>query len=210
MAIVEKIRIRFSKSGDIRFISHNDLMRTIERAIRRANIPIAMSKGFNPHPKISIPLALGVGISGEEEILELELVRHESLNLLAERFGSQLPEGIKITSVQPISLSEKSIVTSVTYKVIFKDKGLLQTLKIEGFWKEHSFVIKRMKKTGQKSVDIRSSVQKIWIENDSLFLTIRFTQDGMPRAEEVIDALGIDLKKELFEIIRTEVNLSSV
>lgn len=210
MAIVKKIRIRFSKSGDIRFISHNDLMRTIERAIRRANIPVAMSKGFNPHPKISMPLALGVGNSGEEEILELELFRYESLDLLIERFGRQLPEGIKIVSSRPISLSERSVVNSVTYKIIFKDKSLLQTLKIEDFWKEHSIIIKRKKKTGQKSVDIRSSVQKIWIENDALFLTFRLMPDGMPRTEEVVGALGVDLKNELFEIIRTEVNLSSV
>ncbi|WP_320409729.1 TIGR03936 family radical SAM-associated protein [uncultured Candidatus Kuenenia sp.] len=210
LAIGEKIRIRFSKSGDIRFISHNDLMRTIERIIRRANIPIAMSKGFNPHPKISMPLALGVGMSGEDEILELELLHHEPLELLVERFRRQLPEGIRIVSAWQIPLSERGAVDNVTYKIIFKNKDILQTLKIEDFWNEHSIVIKRMKKEVQKSVEIRSSVQKIWRENEALFLTFRLTPDGMPRPEEVVSALGVDINNELFEIIRTEVDISSV
>jgi len=173
-------------------------------------MPIAMSKGFNPHPKISMPLALGVGICGEEEVLELELFRHEPLDLLVERFRRQLPEGINIISARPISPSEKGAVHDVTYKIIFKNKSLLQTLRIEDFWKEDSIVIKRVKKTGQKSVDIRSSVGKIWKDDNALFLTFRLTPEGMPRPEEVVDALGVDPKKELFEIVRTEVNLTSV
>lgn len=185
-------------------------MRTIERVIRRANIPIAMSKGFNPHPKISMPLALGVGMGGEDEIMELELLHHEPIDLLAERFRRQLPEGICIVSARQIPLSERGAVDNVTYKIIFKNKAILQTLKTEDFWKEHSIIINRIKKDGQKSVEIRSSVQEIRRENDALFLTFRLTPDGMPRPEEVVSALGVDINNELFEIIRTEVNVSSV
>lgn len=67
-------------------------MRVFERAIRRANLPIVMSKGFNPHPKLSIPLALSVGIIGRDEILELDLQKSIPSEVLVKSLGLQLPD----------------------------------------------------------------------------------------------------------------------
>ncbi|MEK7805655.1 MAG: TIGR03936 family radical SAM-associated protein, partial [Planctomycetota bacterium] len=75
-------------------------MKVFERAIRRANIPIAMSKGFNPHPKLSLPLALSVGIVSKDEVLEVELLQSVPSGSLVESLGRQLPKEIQILSVE--------------------------------------------------------------------------------------------------------------
>lgn len=184
-------------------------MRLFERAIRRANIPIAMSKGFNPHPKLSIPLALSVGISGKDEVLELELVRSMPPEIVVEGLCRQLPEGIHILSEALIPDTEKSSARDVVYEVIFKDQGLLKTLQISEFLQQPSIMVNRTRDGQQKSFNIRPSIQEIAVKPDRLILFMKMGSEGMARPEEVIHSLFKGEKKELFEIIRTKVNLSS-
>ncbi len=68
-----KVRLRFAKRGDLRLVSHHDLLRCLERMLRRAQVPIAQTQGFNPRPKITFALALGLGIESLCEIVDLEL-----------------------------------------------------------------------------------------------------------------------------------------
>ena len=184
-------------------------MKVFERAIRRANIPIAMSKGFNPHPKLSILLALSVGMVGKDEVLELELLESIPLESLVESLGRQLPKEIQILSVETIPLSSKSPVRDVTYEIIFKETAFLNTLKISEFLQQSAIVVNRTKDGYQKPFDIRPSIQEITVKPDGLILSIKMTSEGMARPEEVLHALCGNGKKELFEIIRTKVNLFS-
>ncbi len=71
--IRQRVRIRFRKEDDLRLISHRDLVRTLERLFRRAELPLGMSEGFHPKPRMSFPSALAVGIAGTDEVMELEL-----------------------------------------------------------------------------------------------------------------------------------------
>ncbi len=184
-------------------------MKVFERAIRRANIPIAMTKGFNPHPKLSIPLALSVGVTGRDEVLELELLEPLSPEVFIEHLSQQLPKEIKILSGEVLPHSRKSQVRDVTYEIIFKDTSLLKTLKVREFLQQSSIVINRIRDGYQKSFDIRPSIQEINIIPYGLILSVKMTSEGMARPEEVLQALWRTEKKELFEIIRTKVNLSS-
>jgi radical SAM-linked protein len=68
-----RVRLRFAKCGDLRLVSHHDIMRCLERMLRRARIPIALTQGYNPRPKITFALALGLGIEGRSEVVDLEL-----------------------------------------------------------------------------------------------------------------------------------------
>lgn len=184
-------------------------MKVFERAIRRANIPIAMSKGFNPHPKLSIPIALSVGIAGKDEVLELELLESMPPDVLAGRLGRQLPKGICILSVETIPYAQKSSVRDVLYEVIFKDPGVLKTLKISEFLQQSSVVVNRIKDGYPKPFDIRPSVQEISVMPVGLILSIKMESEGMARPEEVIHSLCRNEKKVLFEITRIKVNLYS-
>ena len=193
----------------MRFISHHDLMKVFERAIRRANIPIAMSRGFNPHPKLSILLALSVGIVGKDEVLELELLESIPLESLVESLGRQLPKEIHILSVEAIPPSSNNPVRDVTYEIVFEDPDLLKTLKISEFLQQPAIVVNRTKDGYQKPFDIRPSIQEITVKSDGLILSIKMTSKGIARPEEVLNALCGNGEKELFEIIRTKVNLFS-
>ena len=186
-------------------------MKVFERAIRRANIPIAMSRGFNPHPKLSILLALSVGIFGKDEVLELEFLESIPLESLVESLGRQLPKEIHILSVEAIPPSSNNPVSDVTYEIIFKDKetGFLNTLKISEFLQQSAIVVNRTKDGCQKPFDIRPSIQEITVKPDGLILSIKMTSEGMARPEEVLRVLCGNGGKDLFEIIRTKVNLFS-
>lgn len=184
-------------------------MKVFERAIRRANIPIAMSKGFNPHPKLSIPIALSVGIAGKDEVLELELPESMPPEILAERLGQQLPKEIQILSGEAIPYCQRGSVCDVLYEVIFKDPGLFTTGKISEFLQRSSIIVNRIKDGYSKPFDIRPSIQEITVKPNGLILSIKMESEGMARPEEVIHSLCENGKKELFEITRIKVNLSS-
>src|SRR5713226_2035588 len=69
----DKVRIRFRKTGDLRFTSHHDLMRCFERMLRRAGLPFHSTEGFNPKPRLIFAMPLPLGVNGTQEVVELEL-----------------------------------------------------------------------------------------------------------------------------------------
>ena len=91
-----KLRMQITKEKGIRFVSHLEYMRTIERAMRRAKLPVAYSEGFNPHMKFSLASALGVGITSKAEFLEIELAQEIELESALEKVALALPLGIHI------------------------------------------------------------------------------------------------------------------
>jgi radical SAM-linked protein len=113
-----KVRIRFSKTGDLRWISHRDLARVWERLLRRAGLQLAFSEGFHPKPRISFPSALALGIAALEEIVELELVDPVDMSLLQTLISGQLPAGMQLLSIEPLAAgAPKSSVVSMTYEI---------------------------------------------------------------------------------------------
>jgi len=92
----QKIGVIFSKKGDMKFISHLDLMRLFQRALRRETLPITMTKGFNPHPKFSITKALKLGVESENEEATFYLDSLIEPEEFRQRLNKQLPEGIAI------------------------------------------------------------------------------------------------------------------
>ncbi|MBR5743439.1 MAG: TIGR03936 family radical SAM-associated protein [Clostridia bacterium] len=104
-----KTRIRFQKTGASAFISHLDLMRTLGRALSRAEIPAAKTNGFNPHAYISIPCALSLGYEGTHEMAEIGLPPSFDPALIPERINPVLPRGILVTGAYPIARKSAEI-----------------------------------------------------------------------------------------------------
>ena len=90
------IRIKFTKEGNAKYISHLDLIRTIQRAARRAGVPVEYSKGFNPHSKIAYGPALAVGISSSGEYMDMDLKEYMEETELVGRLNAALPDGIGV------------------------------------------------------------------------------------------------------------------
>lgn len=95
-----KINFVFTKTGSMKYISHLDLMRLFMRAMRRAELPLKLSEGFSPHPKLSLKRALKLGLESECEEAAVVLRLPVSLDEFKNKLQFQLPEGIMIKNVQ--------------------------------------------------------------------------------------------------------------
>lgn len=96
----KKLRVIFSKTGDMRFISHLDLMRLFQRAVRRGGLPVTMSKGFSPHLKISVTRALKLGVESRVEEAVFQMDKDIKPDLFVSGMNSQMPEGVRISSAE--------------------------------------------------------------------------------------------------------------
>ncbi len=114
------LRVRFTKAGKIRFVSHRDVARLFERALRILRLPMAYSEGFSPRPKLSFGLALSVGHESEAEYLDLEVTSLPNVEHLAESLTAALPEGLTVESVIELpsgSASLQQAITSCTWRI---------------------------------------------------------------------------------------------
>jgi radical SAM-linked protein len=91
-----EIEARFCKTGDMRYISHLDLVRLFQRAVRRAGLPVALSQGYTPHYRISFNRALKLGVESDREIAIFRMERLVSGQEFKERLNEKLPEGVKV------------------------------------------------------------------------------------------------------------------
>jgi radical SAM-linked protein len=111
-----RVRFRFTKLGKVRFISHRDVARAWERALRRAELPVALTEGFNPRPKVHFGLALPTGAESLGEYLDVDFRDDLALGVdeLAGRISPMLPDGIDIDAAAPIDTSATSLQQAVT------------------------------------------------------------------------------------------------
>ena len=105
---MDKLRLRFEKTGRAVYISHLDLMATMQRAFARAGLELKYSEGFNPHPLISILLPLSVGTASVCELMDFRLREDTELGTLPERLTAALPEGIRVRKSIPVNAKAPS------------------------------------------------------------------------------------------------------
>jgi radical SAM-linked protein len=103
------LRVRFSKKGKVRFLSHRDLARLMERTFRKLRLPVAYSGGFSPRPKFSFGLALSVGHESDAEYLDVELATSVDIEDLPARLTEVLPAGLAVSAVGELRSGEKSL-----------------------------------------------------------------------------------------------------
>src|SRR5262245_66178950 len=96
----KRVRIRFTKQDDLRWISHRDLVRVWERLFRRAGVAMSMTEGFHPKPRMNFPSALAVGIAGLEELVEVDLAEEHTAESLRAMIEPQLPPGMTVGAIE--------------------------------------------------------------------------------------------------------------
>jgi len=161
------IRVRFEKKGRLKYISHLDLIRTMQRAIRRADISIEYSKGFNPHQKISFGPALAVGTSSSSEYMDLNLTYVIPERNFIQRLNDSLIQDISITEAMYIpdnSPSLTSVINAAMYSIQadYQPQGGEWEEKIFNFFSSaHVYVEKTNKKGIKNKIDIIPLVLEI-------------------------------------------------
>jgi radical SAM-linked protein len=204
----QRVRIRFSKQGDLRLISHKDLLRAMERLFRRAGLNLSMSEGFHPKPRMSFPSALAVGIAGDDEVMELELAEMTTADAVREALVPHLPPGLGIKHVEIMPEgAKKAAVRSVIFEVRLPAQCLAEAARgIERLLAAESFVAAR--EEGKAPIDLRPYIEELSLVDDSLRMRLVVTPLGSARPREVLEAIGLaDVESLGFQLARTAVEL---
>ena len=106
---MQRLRLRFSRGEELKYVSHLDLMRLWERALRRAGIPIAYSEGFSPHPRISLAAPLPIGVTSEAELMDVVVQKVVSPYFFMQNTKPQLPRGMEVFEVLQVPLTAPSL-----------------------------------------------------------------------------------------------------
>jgi len=189
-------RVRFSKTGKMRYLSHHDLMRLFERALRRSGLPLRMTEGYNPHPILSFPTALGLGIESLDEILEFELNAWTAPAKIEQLLGAQMPEGVKLAKVEAFARKDRSAIEFVEYEARIPE-GTDLAPGIREFLAKKEAWIERKSDKGGKKVEIRRYVLALEAEPGRVLMRVRVTDQGTAKPEEVLRAAGLELGPEV-------------
>ncbi len=164
---VLKVRVKFSKTGSMKFIGHLDVMRYFQKAIRRSGIDIAYSQGFNPHQLISFAAPLGVGLTSDSEYMDMELRSSFSSEEAMDRLNAAMNDEIRVESYLELEEGSKnamSIVAAADYCVSLKDGYPLVEdfqVKFDKFLTQPEIIMLKKTKKSEKEINIKPYIYHI-------------------------------------------------
>ncbi|MER6910884.1 TIGR03936 family radical SAM-associated protein [Streptomyces sp. NPDC000594] len=160
---MQRIRLRYTKRGRLRFTSHRDFQRAFERALRRAEVPMAYSAGFTPHPKVSYANAAPTGTGSEAEYLEIALVEHRDPAVLRSLLDESLPTGLDITDAVEARTSGLADRLTASEWELRLDGVAEETAAdaVAAFLAADSVEVQRRTKNGMRSFDARGAVESL-------------------------------------------------
>ena len=160
---MDKLRLRFSKTGRAVYISHLDLMHTMQRAFSRAGYALKYSEGFNPHPQISIALPLSVGAASRCELMDFKLREDADLAQLPGRLTAVMPEGIEVLEAyepERKTAALKWLQVEGVFEYDARDPAAMAEA-LRAFYEQDSIVITKKTKRGMGETDIRPGIRSI-------------------------------------------------
>lgn len=188
----EKFRLRFRKAGDLRLLSHHDLMRSAERLLRRADVPFKSTGGFHPTPRLVFALSLPLGVVGLNEVVEIELTRPDDSGVLLDRLNRHAPAGLTFTSAKAVEMSAGAVPRRAVYRlplptgrVVSLTPVVADLLAREKVW------VDRLRPKPRR-VNARPYIRNITISADMIELDLWVTPTGTARADELLRLLGLD------------------
>jgi len=213
---MQRLRLRFGRGEELKFLSHLDLMRLWERALRRAGLPLAYSEGFTPHPRIALAAPLSVGVTSEAELMDVFLSRWIAPDSFVAQAKKQLPQGLDLPEAWPVGLNIPSLQSQVRfaeYKVEVDTEKARQEVEsaVRSLLSAEELPWHHFRDTGARHYDLRALVDNLWLIDcrDSLCvlgMRLRCDAKGSGRPEQVAKALGFSQRPKF--IHRTKLILS--
>jgi radical SAM-linked protein len=211
-----RLRLLFSKNPQIKYISHLDLSLTWERALRRAQIPLAYSQGFNPRPRMQFASGLPLGTSGTSEIVDIILTEPVQSEEVLARIRAALPAGIGLHSAREVPLKSptlQQLLRQAEYEVWVETDLSEVTLarRIADLLAADRVVQARLRRRRAEEVDLRPWLHELQLDavgdgKAKLIMRLAAGQFGNLRPEDVLKALGlaenwaeIERKRLIFE-----------
>ena len=209
-AQVFRVRLRFEKSELIRWLSHHDLIRAVDRLLRRLALPVIQSQGFHPQPNIVFALSLPLGAIGREEILEIDLAQGDwNLPELLDRLNRGAPPGLRFLDIQSIGPKDRARVDSLAYQTPVPEFLLsITTLRIpeilasESLWVKRqdpaALPLARVEPHSPFAKDLRSSLKSLRLDGDKLEITLVPQPVGTLKPLEILAMLDWPLSSKDF------------
>lgn len=198
-----RVRVKFAKRGAMKFIGHLDIMRFFQKAVRRAELPVAFSEGFSPHMIMSFAAPLGVGITSQGEYFDMELTEELSSQELERKLNEQMAEGMEVLSVRRIpedkASKAMSLVAAADYLVSFREGLALPGWqeRLEEFAGQESIVIMRKTKRSEKETDIRPWIWLLEGREEGIFMRLSQGSVHNLKPELVMEAFARFMGEEL-------------
>lgn len=163
-----KYRLQFSKEGETKYVSHLDLVRLFTRAFKRAELPLAYSEGFNPHPKMSIGLPLSVGVTSECEYIEADFHQEVELKELLKRLNRCMPLGVRILAGAQVVLGMRKLsdIALAEYQITFAGTPLTQEM-LDAFFGRNEIEMEKKSKRAVRCVNIKEDIRLIRLNGEA-------------------------------------------
>lgn len=211
-----KVRIKFSKQGAVKFLGHLDTMRYFQKAVRRAELPVAFSGGYSPHMIMSFAAPLGVGTTSLGEYFDMELTETVPTNEITRRLNETMAEGFQVVSARRVedgkASKAMSLVAAADYFVEFrpgKEPAVEWKSRIEDFLSQKEIPVTKKTKRSEATVDIRPFIYKMALQGNKIFLSLASASSNYTKPELVTDTffswLGAELPEFSYMTERLEV-----
>lgn len=189
-----KMLVVFEKFLRIRHIGHLDLMRAMQRALRRSGLPVKFSQGFNPHLLLTFAAPLSVGMSGKREIMEVPLSAEITEEEFLQKLNAALPPELPCLSARIVDDKHPASMASLfaaEYEIVLDPDGAALCDAVASFMAQESIMALRKTKSGEKMVDIRPMIFKLeTVGERTLRCTLALSEQATCKAELLLDALS--------------------
>ena len=197
----QRLRVRFRRGEEVKYITHLDLMRFWERALRRAGVTLAYSEGHTPHPRLSLAAPLAVGVTSSAELMDVLLTQRVAPRDFMASVSAQLPAGVGILEVAEVGLGLPSLQSEVRwarYRVEGPLAGASEQVRlaVDRFLAAESISWEHMREKEVRRYDIRALVRELWVDDGpsgsyALGMVLRCDNTATGRPEQVAAALGL-------------------
>jgi radical SAM-linked protein len=210
---VQRLRITFAKRGALKFIGHLDLAKTWERILRRAQLALAYTQGFNAHPRLQLASPLPLGITSECELLDIWLERAEALDGLAERLMAVSPPDLPILKIEEVPLRApalQTMVESAVFRITPRADSAPEA--VAGMAERVAALLAQpqiLRTRREKAYDLKPLIRALQIGADgALYADLYSTSSGTGRPDELLEALGYQVFD--FDVQRVALRLRDV
>lgn len=205
-----KLLLRLEKGEKVKYISHLDMQRLFQRALRRAKLPCAYSQGFNPHMLVSFACALPVGVCSKAEYAEVVLERFVPPTECMARLNEVLPDGVKILNAcepKDTDPTVGSVIALAEYSFMLKDSGSVQD-KLDSMLKKEEILIEKKTKKGFATVNVRNMIHSVKQKDNMLYATLSCSNSENLRADKFREIL-LETGIETFSAVREKLFIIS-
>lgn len=195
-----RCRMTFAKTTAMRYTGHLDLNRTLERTIRRANLPLAYSQGFNPRPKMMIASALPLGYTSEHEVVDIWFKEEMPIKDIEQAMKKAVPPGIELLKMEEVDLKAPKLqnsIQSARFEVTLLDQTENLEEKVADLLAKEEIMREKVRKKKTRTYDLRELIFEVKTLPDKdgkqrLEMILRAGEGTTGRPDDVLDELGVD------------------